>query len=283
MQIGIGLPNGIAGVHGSTIVDWVRRAENRGFDVVSTIDRLVYPSFDSIIGLALAAGASSTLALQTNILIAPLYPPAVLAKQLAGIADAAGGRLTVGLAPGGRDDDYLAAGVDFSTRGRVLDDEIALMQRAWQGDAVIGGTAICPVPMSIPILVGGTSKATVRRVAHAGDGWVSGALRDYEAEESFADRIRNAWREAGRLGDPRLQTCVNFALGDAADAGREHISRYYGFAPDYAELNVTDLLTSPDDARRTVQAYDDLGFDRLLFCPAVATVDQVDRLADAVL
>jgi alkanesulfonate monooxygenase SsuD/methylene tetrahydromethanopterin reductase-like flavin-dependent oxidoreductase (luciferase family) len=82
-------------VHGSTIIDWVHRAEHRGFEVVSTIDRLVYPSFDSIIGLALLAGASSTLALQTNILIAPLYPPAILAKQLAGIADAAGGRLTV--------------------------------------------------------------------------------------------------------------------------------------------------------------------------------------------
>jgi alkanesulfonate monooxygenase SsuD/methylene tetrahydromethanopterin reductase-like flavin-dependent oxidoreductase (luciferase family) len=80
MMIGIGLPNGSAGVRGSTMLEWIRRAEQRGFDAVSTIDRLVYPSFDSIIGLALAAGASSSLALQTNILLAPLYSPAVLAK-----------------------------------------------------------------------------------------------------------------------------------------------------------------------------------------------------------
>jgi hypothetical protein len=52
---------------------------------------------------------------------------------------------------------------------------------------------------------------------------------------------------------------------------------------DCAELNVTDQLTAPDDARETVEAYDDRGSDRLLFCPAVTTVDQVDRLADAVL
>ncbi len=283
MQIGIGLPNGIAGVRGSTILYWIHRAEYRGFHVASTIDRLVYPSFDSIIGLALAAGASTTLALQTNILLAPLYPQAVLAKQLASIADAAGNRLTVGIAPGGREDDYVAAGVDFNARGRVLDDEIALLQQAWDGDAVIDDTAVCSVPVSVSVLFGGTSKATIRRVAQAGAGWVSGALREYDTEQSFANRIRGAWREADRPDAPQLHTCVNFALGDAADAGREHISRYYGFAPNYAKLNVTDLLTSPNDARKTVQVYEDLGFDRLLFCSAVASVEQVDRLADAVL
>jgi alkanesulfonate monooxygenase SsuD/methylene tetrahydromethanopterin reductase-like flavin-dependent oxidoreductase (luciferase family) len=119
MKIGIGLPNGSAGVRGSTMLEWIRRAEQRGFEVLFTMDRLVYPSFDSIIGLALAAGASSSLELQTNILLAPLYPPAILAKQLASLADAAGNRLTVGIAPGGREDDYIAADVDFRARGRL--------------------------------------------------------------------------------------------------------------------------------------------------------------------
>jgi alkanesulfonate monooxygenase SsuD/methylene tetrahydromethanopterin reductase-like flavin-dependent oxidoreductase (luciferase family) len=283
MKIGIGLPNGSAGVRGSTMREWIRRAEHRGFDVVSTIDRLVYPSFDSIIGLALAAGASSSLGLQTNILLAPLYPPAVLAKQLASLADAASNRLTVGIAPGGREDDYLAAGVEFRARGQLLDDEMALMRHAWQGEPVTDGTAICAVPVQIPVLFGGTSNATIRRVTQLGDGWVSGALRDYEAEATFADRVRRAWLEASRPGKPQFHTCVNFAIGDDADAGRQHIGRYYGFVPDYAELNVADMLTSPEDARQTVQAYNDLGFDRLLFHPTVTSIEQVDRLADAVL
>jgi alkanesulfonate monooxygenase SsuD/methylene tetrahydromethanopterin reductase-like flavin-dependent oxidoreductase (luciferase family) len=283
MKIGIGLPNGSAGVRGSTMLEWIRRAEHRGFDVVSTIDRLVYPSFDSIIGLALAAGASSSLALQTNILLAPLYPPAVLAKQLASIADAAGNRLTVGIAPGGREDDYIAAGVDFRARGRLLDDEMVLMRRAWQGEAITDDTAICAAPVEIPVLFGGTSKATVRRVTQLGDGWVSGALRDYDAESAFANRVRRAWFEADRPGNPHFHTCVNFAIGDDADAGRQHIGRYYRFVPDYAELNIADMLTSPEDARQTVQTYSDLGFDRLLFHPTVTAIEQVDRLADAVL
>lgn len=78
---------------------------------------------------------------------------------------------------------------------------------------------------------------------------------------------------------------MNFALGSdgTAQAGRDHLARYYGFEPDYAQLNVDDLIVSPEDARETVRGYRDLGFDRLLFHPTVSSVDQLDRLADAVL
>jgi hypothetical protein len=65
--------------------------------------------------------------------------------------------------------------------------------------------------------------------------------------------------------------------------GRKHLAQYYGFKPEYAKLNVDDIITSPRDALDTVHAYADLGFDRLLFHPAVASLDQVDLLADAVL
>jgi alkanesulfonate monooxygenase SsuD/methylene tetrahydromethanopterin reductase-like flavin-dependent oxidoreductase (luciferase family) len=106
MKVGIGLPNNIAGVPGPLITKWAGRAEQRGFESVTTIGRLVYPSIDSLIALALAAGASTNLALVTNILLAPLYPPAILAKQLASLADATANRLTIGIAVGGRQDDY---------------------------------------------------------------------------------------------------------------------------------------------------------------------------------
>jgi hypothetical protein len=78
---------------------------------------------------------------------------------------------------------------------------------------------------------------------------------------------------------------VNVALGrdDTVDAGRAHLGRYYGFLPGFAALNAADMIAGADDARDTVRACRDMGFDRLLFHPAVATIDQVDRLADAVL
>lgn len=284
MKIGIGLPNHVAGVPGPVITDWTRRAEQRGFESITTIDRLIYPSLDTIVTLALAAAASTELALVTNVLLAPLYQPVVLAKQLASVADAAGDRLVVGIGVGSREDDYAAAGVEYGERGRILDEQVPVLRRAWAGKPIASDTPLCPAPVHIPLLFGGRSTATVRRATTIGDGWVAGALRDYPGQEEFADRVRAGWRQAGRSGSPQIHASVNFALGsaDTVQSGRDHLAGYYGFKPDYARLNVADMLASAEDARDTVRAYRDLGFDRLLFHPTVASIDQVDRLADAI-
>jgi alkanesulfonate monooxygenase SsuD/methylene tetrahydromethanopterin reductase-like flavin-dependent oxidoreductase (luciferase family) len=285
VKIGIGLPNNLVGVPGPLMVQWARRAEQRGFESVTTIDRLVYPSLDSIIALALAAGATTDLALVSNILLAPLYPPAILAKQLASLALAAGDRVAIGVGVGAREDDYTAAGVEFRKRGRALDELTTTMREAWSGTPIAGGSPLSPERVHIPLLFGGRSKATLRRATTIGDGWVAGALREYTWQGEFLELVRKGWQEAGRTGDPQNHASVNFAIGDqqVADSGRHHLAQYYGFKPDYAKLNIDDIITSPQDARGTVQAYRDLGFDRLLFHPAVASLEQVDRLADAVL
>jgi alkanesulfonate monooxygenase SsuD/methylene tetrahydromethanopterin reductase-like flavin-dependent oxidoreductase (luciferase family) len=285
MKVGIGLPNHCAGVPGALMAQWARRAEARGFESVTTIDRLVYPSVDSVIALALAAGATTDLGLVTNVLLAPVYPTALLAKQLASLADAAGGRLELGIGVGSREDDYAATGMDFGARGRILDEQVPIMRRAWRGEPVFGDGPICAAPVDIPLLFGGRSNATVRRATTIGDGWVAGALRDYPWQSAFADRVRAGWKDEGRSGAPRLQASVNFAMGteDVVSSGRDQLARYYGFKSDYAALNVADMIHTADDARATVRAYRELGFDRLLFHPTVAALDQVDRLADAVL
>ncbi len=285
MEIGIGLPNNVAGVPGPLMAEWARRAEERGFESVTTIDRLIYPSIDSIIALTLAAGATTELALVTNILLAPLYPVAILAKQLASLGLAAADRLTIGIAVGARDDDYIAAGVDFGTRGRLLDQGLTIMRRAWSGEPIVGDSTISPASVHIPLLFGGRSRAALRRATTVGEGWAGGALRDYRWQSEFADRVRTEWRRAERPGQPLLQMSVNFAIGPSgvAEAGRKHLAQYYGFKPDFAKLNADDLIDTSQDARDTVRVYGELGFDRLLFHPAVASLDQVDWLADAVL
>ncbi|OCB30523.1 oxidoreductase [Mycobacterium malmoense] len=285
MQLVIGLPSHISHAPAPSTVQWARRAEQRGFGGLATIDRLVYESLDSVVALSAAAGATSQIGLVTNVLLAPVYPAALVAKQLASLASITGDRLTVGLGVGNRRDDYAAVGVDFGRRGRVLDETVGLLRQAWRAEVVTGDKALCPAPVRVPILFGGRSEATMRRVVTMGDGWSAGALRDYDNQASFADRARAAWRAAGRSGRPRLHASVNFAFGaeDTVRLGREHLRRYYGFKPDYAALNVADMLTTPQDAAATARAYRDLGFDGLVFHPCVAGVDQVDRLADAVL
>nr|WP_231985042.1 LLM class flavin-dependent oxidoreductase [Mycobacterium sp. E796] len=285
MRIGIGLPSHIAHVAGPLIVEWARRAEQRGFASVAAIDRLVYESLDAIAALSVAAGATTDIGLMTNVLLAPLHPAVLLAKQITTVAAASGDRLTLGLGVGSRPDDYTAVGVDFRRRGRILDQTVALLRVACDAKVIAGDKALSPAPARIPILFGGRANATIRRAATIGDGWAAGALREYANQSALADRVRAAWVEAGRPGRPRLHASVNFALGDAdaVAAGRANLFRYYGFKPDYAALNVDDMVASPEDAAQTVRAYRDLGFDGLVFHPFVADIEQVDRLADAVL
>lgn len=285
MHIGIGLPSHIAHTPGPLTAEWARRAEQRGFAGLAVIDRLVYESLDCIVALSVAAGATTEIGLLTNVLLAPLYPAAPLAKQVATLADASGNRLTLGLGIGSRPDDYTAVGVDYRRRGRILDETVALLRDTCAGKIVTGDQALSPAPVRVPLLFGGRADATIRRAATVGDGWTAGALRDYANQSVLADRMRAAWVAAGRAGDPWLQASVNFTFGDAdtVAAGRAHLQSYYGFTPDYAALNVADMLTTPDDAAQTVRAYRDLGFDGLVFYPCVADIDQVDRLAEAVL
>ena len=129
MKVGIGLPNAVRGVDRAGIVDWAQRAEAAGFSSLGTIDRIAYPNYESLIALAAAAAVTERIQLVTDILISPLRSnAALLAKQAATIDHLSGGRLVLGLAPGGREDDYAASGVDFHGRGKILDEQLPAMK-----------------------------------------------------------------------------------------------------------------------------------------------------------
>src|SRR5207253_7871718 len=98
MEIGIGLPSTIPGVDRDSLLDWARRSDEAGFSLLGTIDRLVYPNYESLIALAAAAGVTERIGLATAILIAPLRNAAILAKQSPTIDNLSDGRLTLGLA-----------------------------------------------------------------------------------------------------------------------------------------------------------------------------------------
>jgi alkanesulfonate monooxygenase SsuD/methylene tetrahydromethanopterin reductase-like flavin-dependent oxidoreductase (luciferase family) len=117
MKIGIGLPNPVPDTDGATLMEWARRAEGAGFSSLATIDRIVYPSYDSLISLAASAAVTEHIGLLTNILIAPLRDGVLLAKEAASVDRLSAGRLTLGLASGGRADDFVAVGESFESRG----------------------------------------------------------------------------------------------------------------------------------------------------------------------
>jgi len=269
------------------LLEWASRAEERGFSALATIDRVAYPSYDSLTTLAAAAGATKHIGLVTNILLAPVYQEVLLAKSTASLDQISGGRLTLGLAPGGRLDDFVAAGGDFHVRGRTFDAMLETLHEAWRGEPVgDADKAVCPSPVNhdrVPLLIGGTSPKAMRRVGEWGAGWTMGG-GDVTMAAKGVEQVRDAWREAGRDGEPRLAVLAYYSLGEEAeDDSRAYLHDYYGFLGDYATMIAENALRSESAVADAVKAFADVGITELFFDPTTAFLDQVDRLADVVL
>jgi alkanesulfonate monooxygenase SsuD/methylene tetrahydromethanopterin reductase-like flavin-dependent oxidoreductase (luciferase family) len=179
MEIGIGLPSTLPTATGADILAWAREADTAGFSTLGTIDRLVYGNHETIPTLAATAAVTERIGLTTAILIAPFRGNGtLLAKELATVDSFADGRLTVGIAVGGRDDDYTATGTDFHRRGAILDGQLAEMRSVWSGAPHGTAGAVGPVPAGDgpPLLIGGTGAHTNRRLVEYGTGWISVAV-----------------------------------------------------------------------------------------------------------
>src|SRR5256885_16651286 len=116
MKIGLGLPNAVPDVpEGRLFVRLARNAERLGFSSLATIGRIAYPNYEELVTLAAAAGATERIGLFTDILLGPARAPVLLAKQAASLDQLSGGRLTLGVAVGMREDDFPSTGHDFDT------------------------------------------------------------------------------------------------------------------------------------------------------------------------
>jgi alkanesulfonate monooxygenase SsuD/methylene tetrahydromethanopterin reductase-like flavin-dependent oxidoreductase (luciferase family) len=284
MDIGIGLPSTIPGISGRLIADWARAAEHAGFSSLGTLDRIVYANLETVPTLAAAAAVTERIRLTTAILIGPYRGNgALLAKQLATVDAIAGGRLQVGIAVGGRADDYEATGTSFAERGRAFDAQLAELRAVWeqQPRGYAGPIGPAPVqPGGPPLLIGG-SAAAFRRMTEFGAGWIMGGGGP-QAFTAGADKARRAWREAGRAGQPRLAALAYVSLGDNAETHAQHYLRdYYSFTGDFAERIAASALTSQQKVTDTVTGFTDAGCDELILFPCNPDTVQVSLTAEA--
>jgi alkanesulfonate monooxygenase SsuD/methylene tetrahydromethanopterin reductase-like flavin-dependent oxidoreductase (luciferase family) len=282
MKVGIGLPNAVRGVGRAGIVEWAQRAEKAGFASLGTLDRVVYANYESMIALAAAAAVTERVELVTDILIAPLRSnTALLAKQAATLDSLSGGRLTLGLAPGGRRDDFEASGVDFSRRGRIFDRQLDELTAVWRGERGIGPA---PRPGGRPgLLIGGRTDVAYQRAATYADGWTIGGGSPAMITQAL-DKLTEAWTAAGRADRPRTMALFYFALGqDAKKMAAESLGDYYAFLGDYAQQVVASAATDAATVRKYLADFEAAGTDDVICFPASADVSQVDRLAEAAL
>jgi alkanesulfonate monooxygenase SsuD/methylene tetrahydromethanopterin reductase-like flavin-dependent oxidoreductase (luciferase family) len=212
--------------------------------------------------------------LATTVLLAPIrHHGTFLAKQAASVDALSGGRLVLGVAVGGREDDYASVGADFHTRGKTFDAMLEAFQQTWAGDAI--GPDGRPT-----LIIGGSVPAAFERTARHADGWVMGGGTPDMLREG-AEKTRAAWKAAGRDGEPRIMALSYYALGpNAKDAARAYLGDYYAFLGDYVDAVVGSAATDPETVRGYVQGFAEAGCDELVLFPCDPDPGQVDLLAD---
>jgi len=169
------------------------------------------------------AALTRTLEFSTGILVSPQRQAALLAKQAAEVDVLSGGRLRFVFSAGWNDVEFEALGVDFSKRGKIMEEQVELLRRLWTEEVVnyrgehhrVSAAGINPLPVQrpIPIWFGGQSRLALRRTGRLADGWFP--YYPYFSEEQVrADRevIDAAARAAGR--DPKrigMEGAIYFA------------------------------------------------------------------------
>ena len=269
---------------GRLLVAIAQRAESLGFSTVATIGRDAYPTYEELVTLAAVAGATESIGLMTDILLAATREPVLLAKQAATLDQLSRGRFILGIGAGAREDDFTVSGSDYHTRGKRLDAQLDLMHTAWRGEPAPGtNETVTPRPVnghSVPIAVGGFSDAAVRRAAKYGVGYTLGGGSPV-ALAGMIERVNAAWNEAGRQGKPYFWTLAYFAFGDEVAAEAEqNLTGYYG---EYGPQIWARAIKTAAEAKQRVQAFREVGCDEYIPFMAAPSVEQAERLAEAVL
>jgi probable F420-dependent oxidoreductase len=263
----IGVPNfgGWAGGDWRGLVDIARMAEDAGVDRIVVVDHTVMgrntdayawgrfpvppeaPWLEPLTVLSAMAAVTTTLRLSTGILIAPLRPAALLAKQVATLDVLSSGRVDLGVGVGWQKEEYDAQGLDFAQRGALLDDTIAACRALWsdlpasfQSRSVHFSETFCspqPAQPRLPVWFGGSlTQRMLARIADLGDGWIP-------IMGATLDDVREGAARLAALGSRPIdvQMRATTVMGD--DGKPDPVGTMAG-VPELTAVGVTDVTVN---------------------------------------
>lgn len=258
------------------------------------------PSPEAMVGLAQLAARTERVRVGTAVLLLPLYPPAIVAKQVADLDRATGGRLVLGIGVGGEyPQEFRACGIPIEERGRRTDEIIPLLRRLWTADPVTHAGAyyamedvrIHPAPLQPdgpPIVVAGRAEAAMRRAATLGDGWFP-YLYSPERYAASVTTVRSVAAEHGRdLAGFGWYAWVFVNVGDDGAAARADAARTLGLGYDQDLRAAIDRIAAAGTSAEVLarlRAFRAAGADHLVLCVATTGDPEVtvDRLVAEVL
>jgi alkanesulfonate monooxygenase SsuD/methylene tetrahydromethanopterin reductase-like flavin-dependent oxidoreductase (luciferase family) len=288
MRVGVWMPNAMPfGLERSFFLDWVRLADDAGFDTLSTVDRPNYDMWDPLVSLAAAAAVTERIRLATITLPLPNRNEVLVAKQAAVIDRLSGGRLTLGVSLGSRPDDYQVFGATLEHRVTRFRQQIASLRRVWaearlsdREHGVLGPPPIQdPGP---PIWLGALSERGRQRAVELADGFIFGGAAHLSTIGPAIQGLRPQVAERGKP-DFSFNAVAFIAIGgerEFAEAVAHH-ERYYPVLPVPAEQAIHHGPIGK--IKDVVAEYAASGLDLLVLMPEVRSLRQLALLSDHVL
>jgi probable F420-dependent oxidoreductase len=264
MIFGLNLPNYSSLGHRDAMIAIAEQAEELGYSTLWTSDHILIPStlpepygnlLESFTTLSYLAGRTERIRLATGILVLPQRDPLLVAKQAATVHHLSDGRLTLGVGVGWIEQEYAYLRSDFGARGHTADEYIPAMRALFEtsGPEFHGAhidysdVLFSPQPSApLAIVVGGTSRAALRRAATLGDGWhglhlspeqvrtALGTVQEYGHKDHFQVSVRTTTRVGDNTGAG--DTGIGLS-GDAAALAKQ--------IRHYASAGVDQLVIEP--------------------------------------
>ena len=268
------------------VIDSAVAAERLGYDSVWVNHHILNvgyirdrlegrPYYDALTTLAWIGALTERVRLGTTVLVLPYFNPLALAKSAATLDAMSGGRVALGVGVGMLREENEALGSDFTTRGAYSDESIRIMRELWSAEDAefsgrffrFGPVKFSPKPVQrggIPILIGGMSRAAMRRCARLGDGWHpnGGTI------ESVGAAFRSIREDAERQGrDPNGVSLVVRCELDVLDA-------------ESANPNAP-MVGTPDELARSVEAFRRIGASEIALGISGADMERNRRIQEA--
>lgn len=233
------------------------------------------PYYDALTTLTWIGALTERVRLGTTVLVLPYLNPLTLAKSVATLDAMSGGRVSLGVGVGALREENDALGSDFSTRGAYSDESIRVMRELWSAEDAsfsgrffdFGPVKFAPKPVQpggVPILIGGMSRAAMRRCARLGDGWHPNGGTIESVGAAFASIRRDAERR-GR--DPDAISLVVRCELDVLDAPASDPS-----AP---------MVGTPDELARSVERFRGIGASEIVLGISDSDIDRARRIQRA--
>ena len=279
MQVGAVLSQGEVAQDVGALREYAQGVQELGYDFMVVSDHVVgsvkeaHPELERVYAidsylhesmslLTFLAGVAPKMGFLTSVVILPQRQTVLAAKQAAEIDVLSGGKFRFGVGIGWNPVEYEALGMDFHTRGRVIEEQVEVMRLLWTQEVVTfhgryhhiteAGMNPLPVQRPIPVWMGGTADVLLRRAGRMADGWFP-QMRPDDTGRDAVERLRRYTKEAGR--DPS-----SFGI----------------------EARVSIGSTGPDEWARQVEGWRELGATHISVNTMRAGLRSVDEHIDAI-